>query len=67
MKVWLETVVSENRRGRRRIRQRWVAEVGDDYVGHGRTRREAIANIFLRVYDMDFDSVDWKTKVELGA
>lgn len=70
MKVYLETIVGENRRGRRTTKQRWVAESGPrmgeseerEFVGYGRTRRDAIANRFLRPYAMDFDSTEWKVR-----
>lgn len=72
MKVWLETIPTLRYGVEVGVKQRWVAEVGDPSdtwaeLGHGRTRREAIANLGPRAYAMDFDSVAWKTRVLMGA
>lgn len=57
-------------------RQRWVAESFSawqlrrggtavaEYVGYGRSRRAAIADISLRPYSMNFDSDEWKVRFE---
>ena len=75
MRVYLETVRTINRRGRPGIKQQWVAEKPGEQIGpisiqpsigRGRTRRDAIANLGPRPWDLDFDSILWKARYVFG-
>jgi hypothetical protein len=71
VRVHLETIPTVGRRETPGKKQRWVAEVGKpsdtwSLIGRGRTIKDAIANLGPRAYEMDFDSIAWRTRHMIG-